>query len=146
MCNYCLTNTNLFSTHEFLSMDEQICNSQTFGLEGEKFVHNCTLWFTSTKYVWLEFVPIFPELHFTALCWIHSSGNSSWMFHHRPDPWGWYNPLITHTHSWRGTFTSCMRWIWESTVCHFICSGSNLIAYSMGWDTNMMECQDRRWR
>lgn len=86
----------------------------------------------------------FPELHFTASCWIHSSGNSSWMFHHRPDPWGWYNPFITHTHSQRGTFTSRMWWIWESTGCHFICSGSDLIAYSMRWDTNMIKYQDRR--
>lgn len=62
---------------------------------------------------WLLLLEIaFPELHFTALCWIHSSGNSSWMFHHRSDSRDWYNPLITHTHSLWGTFTSCMC-IWE---------------------------------
>lgn len=85
----------------------------------------------------------FPELHFTALCWIHSSSNSSWMFHHRPDPRGWCNALITHTHSLWGIFASCMWRIWESTGCHFICWGSDFIAYSMWEDTNMIECQDR---
>lgn len=54
------------------------------------------------------------------------------------------NPLITHTHSVSGTFTPCMWTIWETTGCHFICWGSDLIAYSMWEDANTMECQDGR--
>lgn len=51
----------------------------------------------SNRSLWVEEIA-FPELHFTAWCWIHSSSNSFWMFHHRLDPRGWYNPLITHIH------------------------------------------------
>lgn len=53
----------------------------------------------SNRSPWVEEIA-FPELHFTAWCWIHSSGNSFWMFHHRVDPRGWYNPLITRTHTY----------------------------------------------
>lgn len=99
----------------------------------------------SNRSLWVEEIA-FPELHFTAWCWIHSSGNSFWMFHHRLDPRGWYNPLITHTrththiHPQWGAFASCMWGIWESIICW----GSDLIAYSMWEDTNMIECQAKQ--
>lgn len=95
----------------------------------------------SNRSPWVEEIA-FPELHFTAWCWIHSSGNSFWMFHHRLDPRGWYNPLITrtHRHVQMHTFASCMWGIWESIICW----GSDLIAYSMWEDTNMIECQARQ--
>lgn len=59
----------------------------------------------SNRSLWVEEIA-FPELHFTAWCWIHSSGNSFWMFHHRLDPRVWYNPLITHTRTHPPTMRS----------------------------------------
>lgn len=99
----------------------------------------------SNRSLWVEEIA-FPELHFTAWCWIHSSGSSFRMFHHRLDPRGWYNPLITHTcahahiHPQWGAFASCMWGIWESIIYW----GSDLIAYSMWEDTNMIECQAKQ--
>lgn len=66
----------------------------------------------SNRSLWVEEIA-FPELHFTAWCWIHSSGNSFWMFHHRLAPSG--TTLSSHTHTHVRTHPPTMR---SSRIMH----------------------------